>query len=167
MQAPYRGPPSYGTITRRFSFAQVDPQAYFARKRQHAAPGRGDFVGIHDVGPEQHPFPNKFDVFPDVTYETLKSKVSEELGIEYLSPATEVTEVVKVCSGYVHGVNKRPIFPLVVCYKDESRWLFFILDSESPWTYISHQASPHKMSRLTTDGILTITLGQSSVGLLR
>ena len=48
MQAPYSGPPSYETITRRFS-TEPDPLAYFREKRQQEALQRGEVTDIHDI----------------------------------------------------------------------------------------------------------------------
>jgi hypothetical protein len=45
----YTGPPDYETIARPFS-SDVDPQAYFIRKRQHEAKDSGQLTEIHDIG---------------------------------------------------------------------------------------------------------------------
>jgi len=112
-QLPYTGPPSYETIARRFSSSQVDPQAYFTRKRQEEAKQRGEFIDIHDIGRD----PNDYDVLiTDVKHETLETTIAEELGIPYLSRATEsqAKKVVQVGNGYIYGSKFRGIIPLVV-----------------------------------------------------
>ncbi|KAH0609461.1 uncharacterized protein H6S33_012947 [Morchella sextelata] len=94
MQVPYSGPPSYDTIFRRFS-SNVDPQAYFTRKRQQEAKERGEFIDIHDIGRD----PSDYDVLiTDIKHETLETTIAEELGIPYLSKATDAQaeEVVEV-----------------------------------------------------------------------
>ena len=140
LQTPYSGPPSYDTIAQRFSSSHVDPQSYFSRKRQQEAKDRGEFSDIHDVHPEYSPDPNEYDVvLSDVTHEKLKSSIAEELGITYLSKAVDVEGPVRVGTGYIYGLHKRTIVPFVVSHGEESRWVFFIVDSGSPWTYISIQ----------------------------
>jgi hypothetical protein len=138
MQAPYSGPPSYDTIFRRFS-SNVDPQAYFTRKRQQEAKERGEFIDIHDIGRD----PSDYDVLiTDIKHETLETTIAEELGIPYLSKATEAQaeEVVEVGNGYIHGSKFRVIVPFLG-HKGEARWVFFILGSGAPLTHLSAQAS--------------------------
>jgi hypothetical protein len=140
MQAPYDGLPSYDTIARRFSSSQVDPQVFFTRKRQQEAQERGEFIDIHDIGID----PNDYDVLiTDVKHETLETTVAEELGIPYLSKATEADakEVVQVGNGYIYGRKFSAIIPFVVSHGDESRWVFFIMDSGAPLTYLSAEVS--------------------------
>lgn len=96
MQLPYTGPPSYDTIARRFSSDVVDPQAYLTRKRQQEAKNRGEFVDIHDIGRD----PNDYVLITDIKHETLETTTAEELGIPYLSKATE-SQAKKVVQ--VHG----------------------------------------------------------------
>ncbi|RPB15818.1 hypothetical protein P167DRAFT_602907 [Morchella conica CCBAS932] len=139
MQLPYSGPPNYDTIARRFS-SNVDPQAYFTRKRQQEAKDRGEFVDIHDIGRD----PSDYDVLiTDVKHETLETTIAEELGIPYLSKATDADakKAVQVGHGYIYGSKFRAIIPLVVSHRDECRWVFFIMDSGAPLTYLSAQAS--------------------------
>lgn len=154
VQLPYSGPPSYETISRRFSSSQVDPQAYFNLKQQKEAKDRGEFVDIHDVDPEYSPGPNEYDVLlSDVTHAKLQSTIAEQLGIAYLSEAADAKEVIQVSTGYIYGLHKRTIVPFIVTYGKEARWVFFIVDSGSPWTYLSAQVSIYQMSRLATEGI--------------
>ena len=134
---PYTGPPTYETIARRFS-SDPDPQVYFIRKRQHEAIERNKTIDIHDIGRD----PDGYDVLlTDINNETLGTVIAEELGIPYLSVATEclAKEVIQEANGYMHGPHNRAIVPLVVRHKSESRWVFFIIDSGAPLTYLSIQ----------------------------
>ena len=143
MQAPYTGPPSYETITQRFSSLQPDPLAYFSKKRQEEALQRSQFTDIHDITPEEAFHPNQYDVLlTDISHQTLEHTISDELGIVYLSEATDdAQKPVRVCDGYIYGPHKRTIIPLVVTSQQESRWLFFVVDSGSPWTFMSRLVS--------------------------
>ena len=139
-QTPFSGPPSYDTIARRLSLSQADPQTYFVRKRQQEAKDLGEFVDIHDISRNA----KDYDVLiSDIKHETLEKIISEELGIRYLSEATEsqVKEVVKVGRGYIYGKTFRTIIPFVVSRNGEARWMFFIMDTSAPLTYISAQVS--------------------------
>ena len=142
VQLPYSGPPSYEMVSRRFA-SQVDPQGYFARKREQETLQRGKFTDIHDITPEEGIYPDEYDVLlTDITHETLMKAISDEIGIVYLSEATgDTKKPVSVCDGYIYGPNRRPIVPLVVSYGKQSRWVFFIVDSGSPWTFMSKQVS--------------------------
>ena len=75
--------------------------------------------------------------------DALRSEISKLVGIPYLSEATkdEANKVAETGSGYLYGRNSRTIFPCVVSYRDNARWVFFIVDSGSPLTYISVEAS--------------------------
>jgi hypothetical protein len=140
VRVPYTGPPSYDTIDRRFSSDNVDPHAYFTAKRAQEAIARGQWVDIHDIGYE----PEDYDVlFTDIKHETLETMIAEEVGIPYLSKATvaDAKEVVKVGTGYIHGKKRRTIVPLIVGRREEARWVFFIVDSTAPLTYLSIQVS--------------------------
>ena len=61
--------------------------------------------------------------------------------VPYLWQATETDakEVTKIGQGYTHGTTARPIVPLVVSRKDKARWVFFIVDTGGPLTYLSAQ----------------------------
>ena len=138
LQTPYSGPPNYDTIAQRFSSSNVDPLSFFWLKRQQDAKDRGEFSDIHDVDPEYSPDPSEYDVLlSDVTHAKLQTSIAEELGIAYLSKASDPKEVVRVGTGYIHGLHKRTIVPFIVSHGEEARWVFFIVDSGSPWTYLS------------------------------
>lgn len=79
----------------------------------------------------------------DISHQTLETTIAEELGIPYLSKATEsdAKEVVEVGEGYIHGETFRPIVPFVVSRRDEARLVFLIVDTGSPLTYLSTQVS--------------------------
>jgi hypothetical protein len=125
MQAPYSGPPSDDTISRRFSSSEVDPQAYFTRKLQEEAKQRGEYIDIHDVGGVD---PKDYDVLiTDVNDETLRTEVSQVVGIPYLAKATEAdaNEALKVGHGYIYGRKLRTTFPAIVGHKGKAHWVFF------------------------------------------
>lgn len=110
-------------IARRLSSSQVDPQAFFISKREQEAKDRGEFVDIHEGGIG----PADYDVLiTDISHQTLETTIAEELGIPYLSKATEsdAKEVVEMGEGYIHGETVRPIVPFVVSRRDEARWVF-------------------------------------------
>lgn len=138
-KVPFSGPPSYDTIARRLSPSEIDTRPYFVGKCQQEALTRGKFV-IHDIGRN----PKDYDVLiPDTKHETFETSIAEELDIPYLSKATESQdkEVVQVGRGYIYGKTSRGIVPFVVGHNSEARWLFFIVDSGAPLTYISTQVS--------------------------
>lgn len=138
MQAPYSGPPSYDTIARRFSSDVVDPQAYFIRKRQQEAKDRGEYVDIHDIGGVD---PEDFDVLiSDVDDEKLRGEIAETVGIPYHAEAAkeDANKVVEIGDCYFYGRKLRAIFPAVVASKKgKAHWVFFIVDTGSPLTYLS------------------------------
>lgn len=141
LQLPYSGPPSYETISRRFSSSNVDPQAYFINKRQQAAKERGEYTDIHDIGGVD---PRDYDVLiSDVDKEKLRGEIAEIVGIKYLAEATveEANKVVDIGDCYLFGHKLRTIFPAVVCDDVRAHWVFFIVDSGAPLTYISTQTS--------------------------
>ena len=140
---PYSGLPNCEMIARRFSSSQTDPPAYFARNLKQEKLQRGEFTDIHDITPEEAIYPYEYDVLlSDVTHDTLKQTISDEIGIAYISEATgDAKQPVSVCDGYIYGPNRRPIVPLVVSYQEQSRWVFFLIDSSSPWTFLSSQVS--------------------------
>ncbi|PUU77244.1 hypothetical protein B9Z19DRAFT_1128505 [Tuber borchii] len=99
---------------------------------------------FHKRQPPQEVKSDAFDaLFPDIKHETLDTIISEEIGIPYLSSAAEAEakKVIRVAQGYIHGRHCRTIFPLAVTHKDEARWVFFIVGSLCPLTYLSHQTS--------------------------
>jgi hypothetical protein len=116
------------------------------RKHLQAAKDRGECVDFHDVDPVDRPGPYEYDVnLSDVTHAKLQSTIAERLGIPYLSEAADAKEVIQVGTGYLYGVHKRTIVPFVVTYGKEARWVFFVVDSGSPWTYLSAQVSIYQM----------------------
>ncbi|KAI5776451.1 hypothetical protein EDC01DRAFT_461521 [Geopyxis carbonaria] len=134
---PFTGPPSYDTIARRFS-GDVDPQAYFARQRQE---DRGEYVDIHDIGGID---PEDFDVLiSDVDDARLRTEVAEVVGIPYHAQAImkEANRAVTIGDCYLSGKKLRTIFPTVVARGARAHWVFFIVDSASPLTYLSAQTS--------------------------
>jgi hypothetical protein len=148
-QAPFSGPPSYATITRRFS-STPNPLGFVTEKRANEAKDRGEFVDIHDA---RGIMPKDYDVLlTDVTANILRDEVAEIAGIPYLKRATkdEANKMVNTATGFVYGDNNRLIFPCVVGLKgrDKAYWAFFIIDHGSPHTYIAPEASipPYSMN---------------------
>jgi hypothetical protein len=122
---------------------------------------RGEFVDIHDIGGVS---PNDYDVLiTDVNDNTLHSEISKLVGIPYLEEATK-DEAVKVASklhGFSYGQMFRLILPCVVSTTDQARWIFFIVHTGAPLTYISTQVSvhPHRKNAVATN----LTLGRTSL----
>jgi hypothetical protein len=102
---------------------------------------RGTFVDIHDIGGVD---PNDYDVLiPDVNDHTLHNEISDLVGIPYLKEATkeEADKVADSLHGFLYGRKYRMILPCVVKIEDKAHWVFFIVDSGAPLTYISTQVS--------------------------
>jgi hypothetical protein len=124
-RAPYSGPPSYATITRRLS-DQPNPITFFNTKKQTQ-------FDIHDVDARD------IDVLlTDVTDRILRSEITDIVGIPYLEKASkdQTDKVVETCEGFIYG-RHRTILPCVVCLEDQARWVFFVVDSSAPATYLS------------------------------
>ena len=97
---------------------------------------RGEFDDIHDFsGPD----PNHFDVDDSL----LRSDISELVGIPYLKEATkdEANEMLETGSCLIYGQHSRLIFPCIVGFEDKAHWVFFIVDTRAPFTYLSRQVS--------------------------
>ena len=140
---PFSGPPSYATIARRFSALSTNLISFFRQKEAKEAIERGQFVDIHDIGGVD---PKDYDVLlTDMDNDTLHSGVSKRVGIPYLEEATkdEADKVPGEINGFLYGAKSRPILPCVLSIEDKARWVFFIVDSGVPVTYISSQVSVH------------------------
>lgn len=134
---PHPGPSSYEAFPQRLS-SLPDPRAFFISQRSKEAQSRGEFIDIHDISKN----PKDYDVsISDINHKVLGTRIVKELGIPYLSKPTEADaqQVVRVGDGYIHGSTFRAIAPFVVCHKGEARWVFFIVDSSAPMTYLSGQ----------------------------
>ncbi|KAF8469045.1 hypothetical protein BDZ91DRAFT_83279 [Kalaharituber pfeilii] len=94
----------------------------------------------------------------DVKDENLRHEISQVVGIPYLSKATvaDANEVHKVGNGFIYGRELRTIFPAVVGHKGKAHWIFFILDTGSPLTYLSSQAS--ELFGIVEDRPTTVTI---------
>lgn len=139
-QVPYAGPPTYDTIAKRFS-QQPSPVLYYEMKRANDAIRRGEYVDVHDVGGLN---PKDYDVlFTDVNYNILRGEISVLGGIPYLQKATktEAETVVEEGKAMVFGPQLRVIFPAVVSTEDSAYWIYFIVDTGSPLTYLSTQVN--------------------------
>ena len=110
-------------------------------------PGNGPI----DPGPVEDP--NGFDVLvSDVDDPKLRKEISETLGFQYLSrapifpdqkPASEI-------QGILYGMHNRPFFPLVTTIEGQSRprYVHFLFDSGSPYTYFSYEVSGNRHNAL-------------------
>jgi hypothetical protein len=97
--APFSGPPSYATLARRFSASSPSPISFFSQKRAKEAVERGIFVDIHDIGGTD---PKDYDVLiTDIDNDTLRSEISELVGIPYLNEATK--DEADNVAGEIHG----------------------------------------------------------------
>jgi hypothetical protein len=158
---PFSGPPSYATITRRFSASSPNPISFFRQKAAEEAIKRGQFVDIHDIGGVD---PKDYDVLlSDMDNNTLHSEISELVGVPYLEEATkdEADKVPDKITGFLYGPKRRIILPCILSIEDKARWVFFIMNSGAPITYISTQVSiyPHRKNALATN----LTLGGTSL----
>lgn len=128
--------PSYASIARRLA-SSPDLQVFYIRKMQEEAKARGECVDSMEGGLSA----KDYDVLiTDVSHTTLETTIS---GISYLSPAksADADAVITVGEGYIHGRSYRLIIPFVVARFDVTRWVFFIVDTGSLWTYLSEQVS--------------------------
>lgn len=99
-----------------------------------------DFVDIHDA-PDMKP--EDFDVFiTDITDRKLRTELSDIMGVKYLAKASEAdaNNALNIGEAIIYGSCNRTIFPSVVSHKDKAYWVFFIVDSGSPSTYLSEPA---------------------------
>ncbi|PWW77164.1 hypothetical protein C7212DRAFT_315168 [Tuber magnatum] len=131
---------SYYTIPGRFPPTSADPEGHFGGKSQRDSGERSRPTNTHGIGRDQM----DYDVLiTDVNHETLETTIAEKLGLPYLSEATEADarDEVIVCIGCIYGQRFRAIVPFVVGREGEARWVFFVLDSCAPSTYLSAQTS--------------------------
>jgi hypothetical protein len=134
-----------------------NPISFFRQKEAQEAIERGQFVDIHDIGGVD---PKDYDaLLSDMDNSTLHSQVSKRVGIPYLEEATkgEADKIPGEINGFLYGPKSRMILPCVLSIEDKARWVFFIVDSGAPVTYISSQVNvhPHRKNALVTD----LTLG--------
>lgn len=138
--APRKQESGYDRLLKRIS-SHPNPQQLFNKKKQQEAIDSGTIIDIHDVG---GPDPDSYDVLiTDMTNEDLRLGLSEVLGINYLqrATATEAIEVPESIQGVAYGPKQRPIFPGVVTRGNLSYWVFFIVTTSAPLTYISKEVS--------------------------
>jgi len=103
------------------------PLVYFTEKKRQDAVDRGEFVDIHDRKKEH------FDV--------LISDISEIVGIPYHSKASDIDarKTIEIDEATLFGRNYRIIFPCVVSREAKAHWVFFLVNTGSPTTYLSAQ----------------------------
>ena len=151
---PFSGPPSYTTLARCFS-VPCPSLISIAYKAAKEAIERGQLVDIHDIG--------GVDLITDIDNDTLHSEISKLADIPYLKETTkdEADKVPEQVRGFAYGPKFRLIFPCVLSVEDKARWVFFIVDTRAPVTYISAQVSvhPHRENALA----INLTLGGTSL----
>jgi hypothetical protein len=153
---PFSGPPSYATLAKRFSPLNPDPIRFFKMKETKEAIERGQFVDIHDICGVD---PKDYDaLITDVNNDTLHSEISKFVGIPFLEEATkdEADKVARDIHGFVYGEKFRMILPCVLNIEGKARWIFFMVDSGAPLTYISTHVSAHlhRKKHLATNSTL-------------
>lgn len=113
------------------------------KRKAKEAREKGEWIDIHDYVPCA---PGKYDtVVSNVNDGMLRTEVSEILGISYLGQAAEddAKKVVKCIDGQLYSPRCHPIIPCVDrAYSGEARWVFFVVDTTAPVTYLSPQVSP-------------------------
>jgi len=142
LHPPHSGPPSYDTIARRLS-SDIIPEAYFNRKRQEAY-AHSEYGYLNFKYDIRVPDPKDFDVLiSDVDDEKLRHEITEIVGIPYHSVAKkkEAKKEIEIGDCYLYGPSYRTIFPTVVAREGRAHWVFFIVNSGAPMTYLSAQAS--------------------------
>ena len=120
MHAPFTGPPSYGTTAQLLSSSRPDLPACRNRKRDQETRYRGWFSHIHEDANN----PEDCDVLiSDIKHVTLETAIAKDIGIPYLSKATEAeaNEVVNVAIGYIRDGGGRTLVPFVVRHREEIR----------------------------------------------
>ena len=134
----YTNSQTHGTIARRFS-SKLTPKAYHVNWQDQWTLDRSESIDTHETSRD----PKGYDVsISDVKRQTLETTISKELGIQYLSKAT-LSEAQKVpeADGCIYGWGLRPIIPLVVAHERKAYWVFFVMDTAAPLTYLSGQVS--------------------------
>ena len=94
--------------------------------------------------------PEDYDVLiTDMSDNKLRTEIAELLGVPYLQKATkdEANKKIEIATGMTYatsitdGAKFRMVFPCVVSFKDNARWVFFIVDTSAPLTYLSAHVS--------------------------
>jgi hypothetical protein len=82
-------------------------------------------------------------VIPELNYNSLRTAVAEQIGIEYLAtaPADAVQEKGSLIAGILYGPFRRPVVPCVCRFGDKSKWVFFLIDALAPESYLSLDVS--------------------------
>ena len=131
-------PPTSRTITQPFS-VNADQNAHFIGKRpQEENP--------LDVSPCAHNISmnSEEDWVGTMGIEDgIMESIAAEIGISYLSKVAmaEAKRVVSKCVGCIPGARKPPIYPFAVSYREEARWVYFVIPSGSQYTYLSSEVS--------------------------
>jgi hypothetical protein len=89
------------------------------------------------------------NMITDINQDVLGNELSEIAGVKYLSHATkeDADKFITRGEGFIYGRNNRLMFPCVVTYRnfytyrDISRWVFFLIGTGTPRTYLSLEVS--------------------------
>lgn len=132
----------YDTITRAAA-GYPTRMAHIMNRKAQEAREKGGWIDVHDYVPCA---PGKYDtIVSNVNDGVLRTEVSEILGIPYLGQAAEddTKKAVKCIDGQLYSPRCHPIVPCVVrTYSGEARWVFFVVDTTAPVTYLSPQVGP-------------------------
>ena len=126
----------HGTITRCFS-SKLTPKEYHVNWHDQGTLDRSRSIDTHETSRNS----KDYDVLiSGVMHKTLETTISEKLGIPYLSKAT-LSDAQKVteAGGCIYGGWL--IIPLVAAHERKAGWVFFVMDTAAPLTYLSDQVS--------------------------
>ncbi|PUU73966.1 hypothetical protein B9Z19DRAFT_1134108 [Tuber borchii] len=78
----------------------------------------------------------------DVTEDIYAGDISRLMGVSYLSQAPDLLarDLPVEVGAIIYGPNGRTITSLIVTYKGNSRWVFFLIDTGAPKTFLSLEA---------------------------
>lgn len=134
---PITGPPRYDTLLKRFSADNPSPLRFYELLETQEAIARGAFIDIHDTFYPQH-----YDVsIPDMNHEVLTTKLSKIIGIKYHQqvPQEEADKIITKVHRIIYGPCMQFILPYVMSVGGIARWVFFLVHTGAPMTYISTQ----------------------------
>ena len=85
----------------------------------------------------------------------MRHEVAEAVGIPYHAEATkeDANKELKIGDCIIYGRTLRTIFPAIVSYENRACWVFFIVDTGAPLTYLSAQVGAPSCER--KEGLLT------------
>ncbi|KAI5805041.1 hypothetical protein EDC01DRAFT_725611 [Geopyxis carbonaria] len=124
--------PSSATLVRRLSPAPI-PHLHPPRKLQQDA-----YVNTPETSG-----PDPSEIL-DITPSNLRHAIAELVGVRYHAAATPeaAKEVAETAKCWLFSGQLRPVFPAVVAASGvQARWVFFVVDTAAPLTYLSSQTS--------------------------